>query len=119
MPTVIHFEIPADDIERARRFYSELFGWEIKKVPETDYWFITTSGERAIGGGMLKRMHPQQCITNYIDVESVDERSRVVESLGGKIKVPKTGVPGMGYFAICLDPEGNTFGIWEVNKDAK
>lgn len=119
MPTIIHFEIPADDIERARRFYTELFGWEIQKVPALDYWFISPAGERAIGGGMMKRVSPQQTITNYIDVSSVDEYSRIIESLGGKVKMPKQAVPGMGYFVICLDTEGNTFGLWEENKEAK
>jgi hypothetical protein len=42
-----------------------------------------------------------------------------VEKLGGSICKPRTGVPGMGYFAICQDTENNTFAIWEMNKDAK
>lgn len=118
MPSIIHFEIPADDIDRAKRFYSELFGWEIKKVPSMDYWFIS-AGENAVGGGLLKRTSPGQTITNYIGAPSVDELSRMVESLGGKVKVPKQAVPGMGYFAVCLDTEGNTFGIWEEDAEAK
>lgn len=119
MPTIVHFEIPADDIERARRFYVELFGWEIKKVPAMDYWFISTTGDRAIGGGMSKRASPERNIINYIDVPSVEDYSIMIESLGGKVKMRKQAVPGMGYFAVCLDPEGNSFGIWEDNKDAK
>jgi predicted enzyme related to lactoylglutathione lyase len=118
MPNIVHFEIPADDIERARRFYVELFGWEIKKIPGMDYWFISP-GEKTIGGGMMKRADPGQTITNYVEVHSIDEYSRAVENLGGRVKKPKQAVPGMGYFAICLDPEGNTFGIWEVNEEAK
>jgi predicted enzyme related to lactoylglutathione lyase len=119
MPTVVHFEIPAEDIERAKKFYTELFGWEIEKVPEMEYWLITTSGEKAVGGGMMKRQSPHQSITNYIDVSSVDEYASKVEKLGGKIAVPKKAVPGIGYFAICLDMENNAFGIWEDDKDAK
>ncbi len=119
MPTVMHFEIPADDIERARSFYSKLFGWEIKEIPDMDYWVISTSGEKAVGGGMMKRRHPQQPIVDYIDVPSVDKYAANIEKLGGKVIVPKTAVPEMGYFAICLDTENNTFGIWENNKNAK
>jgi predicted enzyme related to lactoylglutathione lyase len=119
MPTVMHFEIPADDIERAKSFYSNLFGWEIKEIPGMDYWIITTSGEKPLGGGMLKRQTPQQPIINYIDVPSVDNYVTQIEKLGGKIILAKTAVPEMGYFAICQDTERNTFGIWEDNKGAK
>jgi uncharacterized protein len=66
----------------------------------------------------MKRQNPQQQgITNYIDVRSVNEYSKV-ERLGGKIEVPKMPVKGMGYFAVCLDTENNTFGIWETNSEA-
>jgi predicted enzyme related to lactoylglutathione lyase len=130
MPTIVHFEIPSDDIERSKKFYNELFGWNIEKwsgeenMPEgVEYNTITTiddKGNKAIGGGMMKRQNPQQQgITNYIDVKSVAEYSAKIESLGGKIVMPKTPVRGMGYFAVCLDTENNTFGIWETDSNAK
>jgi uncharacterized protein len=76
MPTIVHFEIPADDIERSRKFYSDLFGWKIEQWPgpvsrDMEYWMITTTdekGDKALGGGMMKRMHPEHQVTNYIDV---------------------------------------------------
>ncbi len=119
MPTIVHFEIPADDVKRAKSFYSKLFGWEIKEIPGMDYWIITTSGEHAVGGGMMKRQSPGQPVTNYIDVPSIDRYAAKIEKLGGKIVFPKTAIPEMGYFATCLDTEGNTFAIWEENKSAK
>ncbi len=119
MPTIVHFEIPADDVARAKSFYSKLFGWEIKEVPGMDYWMITTSGEKPVGGGMMKRRHPQQPIVNYIDIPSVDAYLAEVEKLGGKVIVPKSAVPKMGYFAVCFDTENNVFGIWEMNENAK
>jgi uncharacterized protein len=126
MPTIVHFEIPADDVERSRKFYSDLFGWKIEKWPGMDsgmeYWIINTTdneGSKAVGGGMMKRQNPQQGITNFIDVTSVDEYSAKVQSLGGKVVVPKQAVPTMGFFAICLDTENNTLGIWETNQNAK
>jgi len=119
MPTIVHFEIPADNVERARAFYSKLFGWEIKEIPGMDYWMITTDGEKPLGGGMMKRQNPGQTIVNYVDVPSVDKYATEIEKLGGKIIFPKTAIPEMGYFAICLDTEKNTFGIWENNKNAK
>jgi predicted enzyme related to lactoylglutathione lyase len=119
MPTIVHFEIPADDPERAKKFYTDLFGWKIEKTPEMDYWMITTSGEKQVDGGMMKRQDPQQQITNYIDVSSIDEHAAKVEKLGGKVVVPKAPVPGFGYFAVCLDTENNAFALWQSDKNAK
>ncbi|MDA8169400.1 MAG: VOC family protein [Nitrospiraceae bacterium] len=119
MPSVVHFEIPADNVERARKFYSGLFGWEIKQMPGMDYWLFTPGGEKPAGGGMMKRQHPQHTITVYFDVASVDEYSAKVKDAGGSIAVPKMAVPGEGYFAVCMDTENNAFGLWEANKEAK
>jgi catechol 2,3-dioxygenase-like lactoylglutathione lyase family enzyme len=79
MPTIVHFEIPADDVERSKKFYGDLFGWKIEKWPgstvdDKEYWMITTTGEKgnkALGGGMMT----QHQNTNFIDVETVDEYS--------------------------------------------
>jgi uncharacterized protein len=136
MPTIVHFEIPADDVERSSKFYSDLFGWKIEKWPGMDsdggggggssnmeYWVITTTDEKGnkalIGGGMTKRQKPHEQITNFIDVKSVEEYSSKIEKLGGKVVVPKMAVPEMGYFAVCHDTENNSFGIWESNESAK
>ena len=129
MPTLVHFEIPSDDIDRSKKFYNGLFGWTIEKLPEEslpegmEYFIISTvddKGNKALSGGMMKRQNPQQQgITNYVDVKSVDEYSTKVEQLGGKVMIPKKPVPGMGYFAICSDTENNSFGIWESDANAK
>jgi len=130
VPTIVHFEIPSDDIERSKKFYNELFGWNIENWPGHDslsegmeYLIITTTddkGNKSVGGGMMKRQNSQhQGITNYIDVKSVQEYSAKVEQLGDKVMIPKKPVPGMGYFAVCLDTENNTFAIWETDANAK
>ena len=121
MPTIVHFEIPVDDIERARNFYSQLFGWEIKDsgMPGVEYFSVMTTGENPVHGGMMKREQPQQQISSYIDIPSVDEYEAKIKELGGTVLMPKAPVPGMGYFAVCMDTEGNVFGIWEENKDAQ
>lgn len=120
--TVIHFEIPARDIEKESKFYSELFGWKIDKLGDMEYYSITTvpMDEKGnllrpgVNGGLYKKDQPQQMPINYIYVESVDEYSKKVTALGGQIVVPKTEIPKMGWFAVAVDPEGNTFGLFEV-----
>ena len=119
---IIWFEIPADKPERAQKFYSQLFGWKITPFPGgmADYWHIDTGGDEATpDGGLMKRMHPAQTITSYVNVPSVTRAMAKVKRLGGKICKPKTAVPGMGYLAICLDTENNTFALWEINPKAK
>ena len=119
--SIVWFEIPADNVERARTFYGALFGWKIEKFPGmTDYWHIDTGGgDDTPDGGLMARKHPQQPITSYVNVESATQFAAKVEKLGGKVCVPKTAVPQMGYFAVCQDTENNTFALWERNENAK
>ena len=120
--SIVWFEIPADDIQRAKKFYGSLFGWKLNRFPAavSEYWHIDTGGKDASpDGGLLPRLYPQQPITHFVSVASVTQASAKVEKLGGKICKPKTAVPGMGYLAICMDTEGNTFALWEMNQRAK
>ena len=119
--SIVWFEIPADNPERAKKFYGSLFGWKIEKFPGVeDYWHIDTGGgDDTPDGGLMARKHPQQPITNYVSVASVTDAMARVEKLGGTICKPKTAVPHMGYFAICEDTEGNSFALWEVNDRAQ
>ena len=121
--SLVWFEIPADDVARAKKFYSTLFGWNINPFPNSpvgQYEHIDTGGPDATpDGGLMKRMHSEQQITQYISVPSITEFAARVEKLGGSICKPKTAIPGMGYFAICKDTENNTFAIWEMNEQAK
>jgi predicted enzyme related to lactoylglutathione lyase len=120
--TIVHFEIPADDVEKLRKFYSELFGWKIEKMPgPVEYWGIATvpvnekgMPERpGVNGGMMKRQNPEHKPVNYIAVESVDEYVKRIEALGGRVIVPRMEVPGIGWWALALDPEGNQFAIMQ------
>ncbi|MBN2217170.1 MAG: VOC family protein [Pirellulales bacterium] len=119
MPTVVHFEIPADDLARAKKFYQDLFDWKIEPYggdSSAEYLMIQTTGESeepVVCGGMMARQQPGQPITNYISVASIDEYAAKVGALGGQILVPKTLVPEHGHFAVCLDTEGNVFGLWK------
>ena len=119
--SIVWFEIPADNPERAKKFYGSLFGWNIKLFPGmTEYWHIDTGGgDDTPDGGMIARKHPEQPITNYISVKSVTKSMAKVEKLGGKVCMSKTAVPQMGYFAICQDTENNMFALWEMSASAK
>ena len=123
MPTIVHFDISADDTERAKKFYEALFNWKMESPPGmTDYYLIETAdleGKRGVGGGLGKRGEPNQRITSYIGVDSVVAYSSKVQNLGGKVIQPKMTVPGWGYLAVCTDTESNMFGLWQDDKDAK
>ena len=118
--TIVHFEIPADDVEALAKFYTELLGWKIEEMKEFEgmgYWGVYPSPSKAEGslmGGMMKRMMPQQQPVNYVQVESVAEYLEKAKGLGATVVVDKTEIPGMGWFGVMLDPQGNPLGLFEV-----
>lgn len=118
--TIAHFEIPADDVERAKAFYAELFGWEFSAPPGFEHYWTFETGDPAqdAGGGLMPRQAPGQGIVQYFQVDSVAEYVTRVEALGGQVLYPKSPVPGMGWFAQFLDPEGNCFAVWESDRSA-
>jgi hypothetical protein len=120
--TIVHFEIPVDDVEKLRTFYSKLFGWKIEKMPGfEEYWNVETVPvdekgmlvRPGVNGGMMKRQTPGQKPVTYISVESIDAYSQKVVELGGTITVPKQEIPGIGWWAFAQDPEGNQFGMFQ------
>lgn len=118
----VHFDVPADDPARARNFYGKVFGWKFDKWEgPMEYWMAKTGDEKqpGINGGLCQRMPGQMGITNTIDVPSVDEFSKKIQSEGGKVIAPKMPIPGVGYFAQCQDTEGNVFGIIQMDTNAK
>jgi predicted enzyme related to lactoylglutathione lyase len=123
MPTIVHFDVPADDVERAREFYSRLFGWKFERYPgPSEYYLIETTdleGRPGVGAGMGTRQGSDQRILNYFGVPSIDAYLDTVAELGGKVILPKMAVPSFGYLAVCLDTEGNSFGLWEEEPEAK
>lgn len=119
--TVCHFEIPADDPEKARAFYAQLFGWSIVPAPgKDDYLFIRTSQTHpaAVSGGILKRLDPKHGVTVYFAVESVEATVTKIEALGGEVVQPRTAVPKMGWTAVARDPQGNPLGLFQLDPEA-
>jgi predicted enzyme related to lactoylglutathione lyase len=121
MSRVIHFEIPADDLERAANFYRKAFGWKIEKWPgPMEYWLVTTGTEGpGINGGLMRKQAPTVATTNTIGVDSVDAAVTAVQNAGGKVVVPKMPIPTIGYFAYCQDPEGNLLGLMQADANAQ
>jgi predicted enzyme related to lactoylglutathione lyase len=124
MPSIVHFDISADDTARAKKFYSTLLGWKFETYPgPMEYHLITTQnldGTPGVGGGLGKRSDPaQRGVLNYHGVESIDAAMKKVKSLGGKIVSEKMAVPKMGYMVNCQDTEGNMFGLWQADMEAK
>jgi len=120
MPRVLHFDIPADDPQRAQEFYKQVFDWKFEKWDgPMEYWMATTGNEEpGINGGLSKRMPGQMGMTNTIGVPSVDEYSKKITDKGGQLIVPKMPIPKVGWFAQCMDTEGNMFGIIEMDETA-
>jgi predicted enzyme related to lactoylglutathione lyase len=123
MATIIHFDIPADNPERAKTFYTTLFGWKFNLMPGPDpYYLIETNnldGHAGTGGGMGKRSGPDQRIVNYIGVSSIDESIKQVLENGGKVQQEKQQIPGFGFLAVCVDTENNLFGLFEETPPSK
>jgi predicted enzyme related to lactoylglutathione lyase len=127
MQKVVHFEIPADDVERAKDFYGSIFGWELQtmQMGQGEYTTVKTTAvdeqtqmptePGAINGGMMQRdpsVTTAPVIT--IDVAGIDDALKQIEDQGGSVITPRTPIPGMGAFAYFKDPEGNVLGLWET-----
>jgi predicted enzyme related to lactoylglutathione lyase len=111
---IVHFEIPADDVQRAKKFYEEAFGWKISDPWNMNYFLVETrkDGDVGINGGLMPRMNPGQPFMNYISVDSIEDASAKVEAAGGTIILPKQEIgQDMGWIAAFRDTEGNILGF--------
>ena len=122
MDKVVHFEIPADDLARAKRFYGSIFGWELQDTDGMDYTIVRTvpvdeqqmpTEPGAINGGMMQRTADTPTPVITIGVDSIDDALKKVEAEGGSTVQPRTAIPNMGAFAYFMDSEGNVIGLWE------
>jgi predicted enzyme related to lactoylglutathione lyase len=128
--TVSHFEIYAGDPDKLTKFYTSLFDWTVTPVPGTDYSLIYSAETDAqgmlkqpgaINGGILKRPDGYQMngFVNYVIVDSIEQAVERAKSLGARVTKDKTVVPGMGWFVMFLDPEGNNFAVFQSDPEAK
>jgi uncharacterized protein len=122
MDRVVHFELPADNLERAQDFYREAFGWGVTPIPELGYALVGTvktdengrpTEPGGINGGILERRVPFTGPMITVGVDDIDAALAKVESLGGKTVQGRLPVGEMGFAAYFTDSEGNTVGLWE------
>jgi uncharacterized protein len=121
---VVHFEIPVDDVVRARKFYEKTFGWRLNEMGGLEYTLVSTGPSDANGmpakpghidGGILKRQAPVKHPTITIRVDEIDAAAKAIVKNGGKVVEPKApiGDGSIGYAAYFEDPEGNLIGLFE------
>jgi hypothetical protein len=122
MDKVVHFEIPADDVGRARSFYQTTFGWETHEMPEFNYTTVRTTAATdegmptepgAINGGMYPRDPSMPNVQIYIDVADVEVALEKITKNGGEVVRGKTPIGEMGFIANFKDSEGNIVGLWQ------
>ena len=121
MGRLSHFEITADDPERAAGFYRKAFGWEFQDWGGPFKYLLASTGPKdqiGIDGAIMDRGDYKQAVINTITVDSWEEGAQAVSGAGGKVLMEKTPVPGQGYFAYCHDTEGNVFGIFQADATA-
>lgn len=127
MDKVVHFEIPVDNVERAKKFYA-MFGWHMEDFPGMDYVGMRTVAvddqkmpkePGAINGGMMKRSPHVKGPTVAVEVRGLDKYLEKVVDAGGKVVMPKMEIGGHGYYAYVADTEGNVIGLWETIQPAK
>lgn len=125
---LVHFDIPVEDVPRAVDFYGFVMGWKIYKYDTggaaegPEYWLVQFDPDdpESGGGGIAKKEMPQQAPMNYYDAEGgLDAFNQRVKDRGGTIVIERMPVPTMGYFSVCIDPEGNPFGGWQTDPEAK
>ena len=108
-----HIEYPADDVERAKAFYSTVFGWQFEAMDGMDNYFLYTAGPGELGGGIgLRGQNAPAGVRNYLRVEDIDATISAVKANGGAIVTPKTDI-GFGWYAAATDTEGNEIGLYQ------
>jgi hypothetical protein len=121
MSRVTHFEIPATDLTKSMKFYSDVFGWKFTRFGNQDYWLAETgpADEVGINGAVMKRRDPNQPMTNSISVSNLDRAINKISAAGGMMVVPKMAIPGVGWLAFFKDPDGIIVGVWQDDQTAK
>jgi predicted enzyme related to lactoylglutathione lyase len=115
---IVHFEIEATDRERAKKFYSQAFGWQMEQMGQemSEYVVVTTGDPKEPGGinggifvsppGATKELNAYSCV---VGVDNIDQAMAKVKAAGGQLLGEKMDIPAVGTFIRCKDTEGNIF----------
>ncbi len=110
---ISHIEFPADDPERAKAFYAAVAGWSFSEIPGMPGYWMFRSGE-GYGGAIGQRgVTIGTTLRQYIEVDSIDAAIAASDANGGTTREPRTAIPGMGWYAVLIDPEGTEIGLFE------
>jgi uncharacterized protein len=106
---VVHFEIPTDNSDGLRSFYSSLFGWEFEKGETQGYYMVKNAG---ISGALMQKESPQHVSTQFVNVESIEDYINKAKQLGARVVKDKHEI-SEGCYAVLEDPQRNSIGIWQ------
>jgi uncharacterized protein len=121
--SVVHFEVPADNVDRARNFYEKIFHWHMTPLPEMNYTLVSTgpvdkdgrpTEPGFVNGGIGKREAPLGHPVYTIMVDDIDASLAEIAKHGGSTLQEKTPIGPMGFTAYFKDCEGNTVGLFQV-----
>ncbi len=110
---LMYLEFGAADVPRTARFFRDVFGWQFRDITATRYSSFS-SGPSGLSGGIqhLDKIEPGGGMILYIAVEDIETHCKYIAAAGGKVTKPRTEIPGVGWFALFADLDGNQFGLF-------
>lgn len=108
---IVHVEFHSPDPDRTKAFYSKVFGWKFENIPQMEY--ATFKAPSGPGGGLMKPTEGGPMVLDYILSEEIDETAQAIEANGGAILMPKSEIPGFGWWAVFRDPTGLTMALFQ------
>ncbi len=107
---VAHIEFPARERLKTAEFYQKIFGWGVQDFDDMGYTMLDNGQQVTVGVNQATDEQPG-ALTFYIESRDIEGDLKQVEAHGGQLVVPKTEIPGQGWFAFFKDPSGNIVGL--------
>lgn len=116
---ITHIDIPVADMERAKAFYSGLFGWQIAAPPGFDDYPMWQAPNKISGGGLAPRSADFTQPRSYVEVDSIDETIAAAVAVGATVAMGKDPITETSWWAVIVDPDGNSIGLYEGVTDVE
>lgn len=115
----VHVELNTQDLDKAKKFYGDMFDWHIEDIPNMDYTMINVGN--GVGGGMMKHPVPNapSFWLSYVEVADIHQATEKARGLGAHIVRDVMEVPNTGWLSIFTDPTGATLGLWQPMQPGK